>query len=167
MISRRSLLKYVALAPAMSAGLPLARATNRNACGKGRLHSSHRDRVGRTFSGAYRSRRPSTTVSFPVRSCASRKVGELRHRYPQRFGYAGTRALARTDDPERGRRRFRRRHALRARRTTCAACPSCRSRPGFRFYHTHVIAGGNLNRGTYTGQTGPVFHRTEEQSRSL
>src|SRR5665213_1066589 len=28
---------------------------------------------------------------------------------------------------------------------------------GFRFYHTHVVAGGDLNRGTYTGQTGPVF----------
>lgn len=28
---------------------------------------------------------------------------------------------------------------------------------GFRFYHTHVAAGGNLNRGTYTGQAGPVF----------
>ncbi len=28
---------------------------------------------------------------------------------------------------------------------------------GFRFYHTHVVAGGNLNRGTYTGQAGPVY----------
>jgi len=28
---------------------------------------------------------------------------------------------------------------------------------GFRFYHTHVIAGGDLNRGTYTGQAGPVY----------
>ncbi len=28
---------------------------------------------------------------------------------------------------------------------------------GFRFYHTHVGAGGDLNRGTYTGQAGPVF----------
>jgi FtsP/CotA-like multicopper oxidase with cupredoxin domain len=28
---------------------------------------------------------------------------------------------------------------------------------GFRFYHTHVVAGGDLNRGTYTGQAGPVF----------
>ncbi|HWW47097.1 MAG TPA: multicopper oxidase domain-containing protein [Xanthobacteraceae bacterium] len=27
---------------------------------------------------------------------------------------------------------------------------------GFRFYHTHVVAGGDLNRGTYTGQVGPV-----------
>ena len=26
---------------------------------------------------------------------------------------------------------------------------------GFRFYHTHVVAGGDLNRGTYTGQAGP------------
>ena len=28
---------------------------------------------------------------------------------------------------------------------------------GFRFYHTHVLAGGDLNRGTYTGQAGPVY----------
>ncbi|MGO9828718.1 MAG: multicopper oxidase family protein [Myxococcaceae bacterium] len=28
---------------------------------------------------------------------------------------------------------------------------------GFRFYHTHVGSGGDLNRGTYTGQAGPVF----------
>ncbi len=28
---------------------------------------------------------------------------------------------------------------------------------GFRFYHTHVSAGGDLNRGTYTGQAGPVY----------
>src|SRR6185437_13436412 len=25
---------------------------------------------------------------------------------------------------------------------------------GFRFYHTHVVAGGHLDRGTYTGQVG-------------
>ena len=28
---------------------------------------------------------------------------------------------------------------------------------GFRFYHTHVPAGADLNRGTYTGQAGPVY----------
>ena len=28
---------------------------------------------------------------------------------------------------------------------------------GFRFYHTHVAALGDLNRGTYTGQAGPVY----------
>ena len=28
---------------------------------------------------------------------------------------------------------------------------------GFRFYHTHVFAGANLNRGTYTGLAGPVY----------
>jgi FtsP/CotA-like multicopper oxidase with cupredoxin domain len=27
----------------------------------------------------------------------------------------------------------------------------------FRFYHTHVVAGGDLNRSTYTGQVGPVY----------
>jgi FtsP/CotA-like multicopper oxidase with cupredoxin domain len=28
---------------------------------------------------------------------------------------------------------------------------------GFRFYHTHIAAAGDLNRGTYTGQAGPVY----------
>jgi FtsP/CotA-like multicopper oxidase with cupredoxin domain len=28
---------------------------------------------------------------------------------------------------------------------------------GCRFYHTHVVAGGDLARGTYTGQAGPVY----------
>ena len=28
---------------------------------------------------------------------------------------------------------------------------------GFRFYHTHVAAGRDLGRGTYTGQAGPVY----------
>src|SRR6478672_2984753 len=28
---------------------------------------------------------------------------------------------------------------------------------GFRFYHTHVFAGADLNRGTYTGQAGSVY----------
>ncbi len=28
---------------------------------------------------------------------------------------------------------------------------------GFRYYHTHVVAGSDLNRGTYTGQAGPVY----------
>jgi FtsP/CotA-like multicopper oxidase with cupredoxin domain len=28
---------------------------------------------------------------------------------------------------------------------------------GFRFYHTHVVARGDLNRGTYSGQAGPVY----------
>jgi FtsP/CotA-like multicopper oxidase with cupredoxin domain len=28
---------------------------------------------------------------------------------------------------------------------------------GFRFYHSHVVAGDDLNRGTYTGQAGPIY----------
>jgi FtsP/CotA-like multicopper oxidase with cupredoxin domain len=28
---------------------------------------------------------------------------------------------------------------------------------GFRFYHTHVVAGSDLNRGTYSGQVGAVY----------
>ncbi len=28
---------------------------------------------------------------------------------------------------------------------------------GLHFYHAHIFAGGDLNRGTYTGQAGPVY----------
>jgi FtsP/CotA-like multicopper oxidase with cupredoxin domain len=28
---------------------------------------------------------------------------------------------------------------------------------GFRFYHTHVVPGADLSKGTYTGQVGPVY----------
>ncbi len=35
---------------------------------------------------------------------------------------------------------------------------------GFRFYHTHVAAGGDLNRGTYTGQAGPVYIEPKNNS---
>ena len=28
---------------------------------------------------------------------------------------------------------------------------------GFRFYHTHVVPRGDLNRGTYTGLAGPLY----------
>ncbi len=42
--------------------------------------------------------------------------------------------------------------AHRMRRITLTPKPA-----GFRFYHTHVVAGGDLNRGTYTGQAGPVY----------
>jgi FtsP/CotA-like multicopper oxidase with cupredoxin domain len=33
---------------------------------------------------------------------------------------------------------------------------------GFRFYHTHVVAGGDLNRSTYTGQAGPLYIEPKE-----
>ena len=33
---------------------------------------------------------------------------------------------------------------------------------GFRFYHTHVFAGGDLGRGTYSGQVGPVYIEPRE-----
>jgi FtsP/CotA-like multicopper oxidase with cupredoxin domain len=38
------------------------------------------------------------------------------------------------------------------RRLTFVARPA-----GFRFYHTHVASGGDLNRGAYTGQAGPLY----------
>jgi FtsP/CotA-like multicopper oxidase with cupredoxin domain len=35
---------------------------------------------------------------------------------------------------------------------------------GYRFYHTHVVAGSDLNRGTYTGQAGPVYIEPRENA---
>ena len=34
---------------------------------------------------------------------------------------------------------------------------------GFRFYHTHVVASADLNRGTYTGQAGPVYIEPKDE----
>jgi FtsP/CotA-like multicopper oxidase with cupredoxin domain len=34
---------------------------------------------------------------------------------------------------------------------------------GFRFYHTHVAAGSDLNRGTYTGQVGAVYIESKNE----
>ncbi|MEH6952975.1 multicopper oxidase domain-containing protein (plasmid) [Nitrobacter sp. NHB1] len=33
---------------------------------------------------------------------------------------------------------------------------------GFRFYHTHVVAGADLSRGTYSGLAGPVYIEPKE-----
>lgn len=35
---------------------------------------------------------------------------------------------------------------------------------GFRFYHTHIVAGSDLNRGTYTGQAGSVYIEPKNNS---
>lgn len=35
---------------------------------------------------------------------------------------------------------------------------------GFRFYHTHVVAGADLGRGAYTGQAGPVYIDPKENA---
>jgi len=35
---------------------------------------------------------------------------------------------------------------------------------GFRFYHTHVVAGADLNRGTYSGQAGPIYIEPKDNS---
>lgn len=35
---------------------------------------------------------------------------------------------------------------------------------GLRFYHTHTRAGGDMNRGQYTGQVGPVYIEPRENS---
>jgi len=43
-------------------------------------------------------------------------------------------------------------HGMRMRRIAFVPRPS-----GLRFYHTHVVAGSDLSRGTYSGQAGPVY----------
>lgn len=35
---------------------------------------------------------------------------------------------------------------------------------GLRFYHSHVVAAGDLQRGTYTGQAGPVYIEPKENT---
>jgi FtsP/CotA-like multicopper oxidase with cupredoxin domain len=150
-ITRRSLLNLAALASAMSTIPRLARAveqatdyTLRIATGLVELGPDHI--VSTTL---YNGQFPGPLLRFKE---GQRVVDDLqRHRYP------GTGSLARPDDPERRRWRgseegtpFVPAHGMR--RMSFVPKPS-----GFRFYHTHVVGRGDLNRGTYTGQAGPVY----------
>ena len=155
MISRRSLLKYVALAPAMSAGLPLARATNQGASEKadytlriatGLVELSPEHIVSTTL---YNGQFPGPLLRFKE---GRRVVIDIHNDTdtPELVHWHGQMIPSEVDGASEEGTPFVPPHDMR--RVSFVPKPS-----GFRFYHTHVIAGGDLNRGTYTGQAGPVF----------
>ena len=156
MIDRRSLLKCAGLVPLMGVAPRLARADDQ-------LNAEKADYTLRIATGLVElapDHIVSTTLyngQFPGTAAAVQGRPAGHRRYLQRHRHAGAGPLARPDDPERRGRRGRGRLARSCRRTGCGGSPLCRNPSGFRFYHTHVVAGGDLNRGTYTGQAGPVY----------
>jgi FtsP/CotA-like multicopper oxidase with cupredoxin domain len=154
-IDRRSVLKYAALAPLAGALAPLARAadavardkadyTLRIAAGQFELAPGHV--VSTTlYNGVF----PGPLLRFTegkrtiVDVCNDTDIPELVHWHGQMIP-SEVDGAAEEGTP------FVPPHAMR--RISFVPKPS-----GFRFYHSHVVAGGDLNRGTYTGQTGPVF----------
>ena len=107
------------------------------------------------------SRPPSITASSPARCCACRRAGgssSISTTTPTRRNWCtgmGRRSRATSTARRRKARRLFRAHG---KRRAFEPKPA-----GFRFYHTHVAAGGDLNRGTYTGQAGPVYIEPKDE----
>jgi FtsP/CotA-like multicopper oxidase with cupredoxin domain len=155
MIDRRSLLKYAGLAPLMAAVPRFARAADQVADVK----ADHTLRIGTGLVELAPKHIVSTTLyngEFPgplLRFNEGQKVivdvfndtdtPELVHWHGQMIP-SDVDGAAEEGSP------FVPAHGMR--RISFVPKPS-----GFRFYHTHVVAGGDLNRGTYTGLAGPVY----------
>jgi FtsP/CotA-like multicopper oxidase with cupredoxin domain len=154
-IDRRSLLKYAATLPAMSAVPQLARAvddpptekadyTLRTATGLVELSPGHivsTTLYNGQFPGPLVRLREGKRVVVDVYNDTD--TPELVHWHGQMIP-SGVDGASEEGTP------FIAPHGMR--RISFVPKPT-----GFRFYHTHVVAGGDLNRGTYTGQAGPVY----------
>ena len=154
-IDRRSLLKYAALAPFVRALDPIARAAEEGASakadyalriGSGRVELSPEHIVSTTI---YNGQFPGPLLRFKE---GQRVVVDVHNDTdtPELVHWHGQMIPSEVDGaaeegtpfvPARG-----------SRRISFVPRPS-----GFRFYHTHVVAGGALDRGAYTGQAGPVY----------
>ena len=154
-IDRRSLLKYAALTPFVRAADPIARAAEAGAnakadytlrIGTGLVELSREHIVSTT---TYNSQFPGPLLRFKE---GQRVVVDVHNDTdtPELVHWHGQMIPSEVDGaaeegtpfvPARG-----------SRRISFVPGPS-----GFRFYHTHIAAGGDLNRGTYTGQAGPVY----------
>jgi FtsP/CotA-like multicopper oxidase with cupredoxin domain len=154
-IDRRSLLKYAGLVPLMGVAPRLARAAHEGVSEK----ADYTLRIGNGLVELAPNRIVSTTLyngRFPgplLRFKEGRRVvvdvyndtdtPELVHWHGQMIP-SDVDGAAEEGSP------FVPAHGMR--RIAFTPKPS-----GFRFYHTHVVAGGDLSRGTYTGQAGPVY----------
>ena len=159
-ITRRSLLKYAALTPALSARLPLARAVEPGAPGKadhmlriagGLVELSPEHIVSTTL---YNGEFPGPLLRFKE---GQRAVVDIHNDTdtPELVHWHGQMIPSNVDGASEEGTPFVPPHGTR--RISFVPKPS-----GFRFYHTHVLAGGDLNRGTYTGQSGPVYIEPKE-----
>ena len=154
-ITRRSLLTYAALAPAMSAMPRLARAveqattekpdyTLRIATGLVELAPDHI-----VSTALYNGQFPGSLLRFKEGQRVTVDVYNDTDT-PELVHWHGQMITSDVDGASEEGTPFVLPHGMR--RVSFVPKPS-----GFRFYHTHVAAGGDLNRGTYTGLAGPVY----------
>ena len=142
---------------------PLDRATNAPCArgrasrpGKGRLHPTDRDRPGRTRSGAHRLDHalqrpvPRPPAALQGRAARGRSTSTTTPTRPNLCTGTARSIPSDVDGAAEEGTPYIPPHGMR--RISFVPKPT-----GFRFYHTHVVAGGDLNRGTYTGQVGPVY----------
>ena len=154
-IDRRSLLKYAALAPFAGALAPLARAAEEVAhdkadytlrIGAGRVELAPDHVVPTTlYNGVF----PGPLLRFTE---GKRAIVDVYNDtdIPELVHWHGQMIPSEVDGAAEEGTPFVPPHGMR--RIAFVPKPS-----GFRFYHSHVVAGGDLSRGTYTGQTGPVY----------
>jgi FtsP/CotA-like multicopper oxidase with cupredoxin domain len=155
MIDRRSLLNYAGLMPLMGAMPRLARAAGEAASEK----AEYTLRIGTGLVELAPDHIVSTTLyngQFPgplLRFTQGQRVVVDIHNdtdTPELIHWHGQMIPSDVDGTAEEGSPFIPAHGMR--RIAFVPKPS-----GFRFYHTHVVAGGDLNRGTYTGQAGPVY----------
>ena len=160
MIDRRSLLKYAALAPLVGAiprlAHPAGEATIEKAdytlrIGTGLVELAAEHIVSTTL---YNSQFPGPLLRFRE---GQRVVIDIHNDTdtPELVHWHGQMVPSEVDGAFEEGSPFVPAHGMR--RIAFVPKPS-----GFRFYHTHVVAGSDLNRGTYTGQAGTGVHRAEE-----
>ena len=154
-VDRRALLKLVGLAPFMDAVSPLAQAAEQAAAGKadytlhianGLLELSPEHIASTTL---YNGQFPGPLLRFKE---GQRVVVDIHNDTdtPELVHWHGQMIPSDVDGAAEEGTPFVPAHGMR--RIAFVPKPS-----GFRFYHTHVVAGADLNRGTYTGQAGPVY----------
>lgn len=154
-ITRRSLIKFAALAPSMATRLPVAQAVEQGTPEKadytlriatGLIELAPEHIVSTTL---YNGQFPGPLLRFKE---GQRVVVDIRNDTdtPELVHWHGQMIPSEVDGASEEGTPFVSAHGMR--RVSFVPKPS-----GFRFYHTHVVSGADLNRGTYTGQVGPVY----------
>jgi len=158
-IDRRSLLKYAATLPAVGATPYLAQAADDQPAEKPPEKADYTLRIANGLVELAPDRIASTTLyngQFPgplIRLTEGKRVVVDAHNdtdTPELLHWHGQMIPSEVDGAAEEGTPFIPPHGMR--RIAFVPKPS-----GFRFYHTHVAGGGDLNRSTYTGQAGPVY----------
>ena len=158
-MDRRSLLKYAATFPALSAAPYLAKAANDQAAEQAPEKAEYTLRIANGLVELAPDHIASTTLyngQFPgplLRLTEGKRVVVDVHNdtdTPELVHWHGQTIPSDVDGAAEEGTPYIEPHGMR--RIAFVPKPA-----GLRFYHTHVVAGGDLQRGTYTGQAGPVY----------